>query len=103
MYAIRSYYVLLANLAVVWRLEALSGQGVEGTVLGTIFMPYCSGMGRITSYNVCYTKLLRFFQQRAKAPLSGAPFSLFRPAAAKLAATQGEGGVVEPRREQVAP
>ncbi len=38
---------LLANLAVVWRLEALSGQGVEGTVLGTIFMPYCSGMGNL--------------------------------------------------------
>ena len=38
---------LLANLLVVWRLEALSGQGVEGTVLGTIFMPFCSGMGNI--------------------------------------------------------
>lgn len=38
---------LLASLLVVWRLEALSGQGVEGTVLGTIFMPFCSGMGNI--------------------------------------------------------
>lgn len=38
---------LLANLLVVWRLEVLSGQGVEGTVLGTIFMPFCSGMGNI--------------------------------------------------------
>ena len=38
---------LLANLLVVWRLEVLSGKGVEGTVLGTIFMPYCSGMGNI--------------------------------------------------------
>lgn len=38
---------LLASLLVVWRLEVLSGQGVEGTVLGTIFMPYCSGMGNI--------------------------------------------------------
>lgn len=36
-----------ASLLVVWRLEVLSGQGVEGTVLGTIFMPYCSGMGNI--------------------------------------------------------
>jgi cation:H+ antiporter len=38
---------LLANLLVVWRLEVLSGKGVEGTVLGTIFMPFCSGMGNI--------------------------------------------------------
>ena len=38
---------ILASLLVVWRLEALSGQGMEGTVLGTIFMPYCSGMGNI--------------------------------------------------------
>lgn len=38
---------LVASLLVVWRLEALSGQGVEGTVLGTIFMPFCSGMGNI--------------------------------------------------------
>lgn len=38
---------LLANLLVLWRLEVLSGQGVEGTVLGTIFMPFCSGMGNI--------------------------------------------------------
>lgn len=38
---------LLASMLVVWRLEVLSGQGVEGTVLGTIFMPFCSGMGNI--------------------------------------------------------
>jgi cation:H+ antiporter len=38
---------LMASLLVVWRLEVLSGQGVEGTVLGTIFMPFCSGMGNI--------------------------------------------------------
>jgi len=38
---------LLASLLVVWRLEVLSGQGVEGTVLGTLFMPFCSGMGNI--------------------------------------------------------
>lgn len=38
---------LLANLLIVWRLEVLSGQGVEGTVLGTIFMPFCSGMGNM--------------------------------------------------------
>ena len=38
---------LLASLVVVWRLEVLSDQGVEGTVLGTVFMPFCSGMGNI--------------------------------------------------------
>lgn len=38
---------LLASLLVVWRLEVLSGQGIEGTVLGTIFMPFCSGMGNM--------------------------------------------------------
>lgn len=38
---------LLASLLVVWRLEVLAGQGVEGTVLGTIFMPFCSGMGNV--------------------------------------------------------
>jgi cation:H+ antiporter len=38
---------LSASLLVIWRLEVLSGQGVEGTVLGTIFMPFCSGMGNI--------------------------------------------------------
>lgn len=38
---------LTASLLVVWRLEVLSGQGVEGTVLGTLFMPFCSGMGNI--------------------------------------------------------
>jgi len=36
---------LIASLLVVWRLEVMSRQGVEGTVLGTIFMPFCSGMG----------------------------------------------------------
>lgn len=38
---------LVASLLVVWRLEVLSGQGVEGTVLGTLFMPFCSGMGNM--------------------------------------------------------
>lgn len=41
------FLFLLASLLVVWRLEVLAGQGVEGTVLGTIFMPFCSGMGNI--------------------------------------------------------
>lgn len=30
-----------------WRLESLSVAGVEGTVLGTLVMPYCSGFGNL--------------------------------------------------------
>jgi len=38
---------LIANVLVVWRLEVLSNKGVEGTVLGTLFMPFCSGLGNL--------------------------------------------------------
>jgi cation:H+ antiporter len=31
----------------VWRLESLSATGLGGTVLGTIVMPYCSGLGNL--------------------------------------------------------
>jgi cation:H+ antiporter len=31
----------------VWRLEALSERGFQGTVLGTLIMPYCSGLGNL--------------------------------------------------------
>lgn len=31
----------------IWRLEAMSANGFEGTVLGTLVMPYCSGMGNL--------------------------------------------------------
>src|SRR5277367_649599 len=31
----------------VWRLEVLSANGFEGTVLGTLVMPYCSGLGNL--------------------------------------------------------
>lgn len=31
----------------IWRLEAMSDDGFEGTVLGTLVMPYCSGIGNI--------------------------------------------------------
>jgi cation:H+ antiporter len=37
----------VASFSVVWRLEVLAGKGVEGTVLGTLLMPLCSGMGNI--------------------------------------------------------
>jgi cation:H+ antiporter len=36
-----------ASFLMIWRLEALTRSGVEGTVLGTLVMPYCSGMGNL--------------------------------------------------------
>ncbi len=38
---------LVASGLMIWRLEAMSAGGFEGTVLGTLVMPYCSGMGNI--------------------------------------------------------
>jgi len=38
---------LLASFLMIWRLEAMSAGGFEGTVLGTLVMPYCSGMGNL--------------------------------------------------------
>ncbi|MEI6781054.1 MAG: sodium:calcium symporter [Verrucomicrobiota bacterium] len=36
-----------ASFLMIWRLEAMTESGVEGTVLGTLVMPYCSGMGNL--------------------------------------------------------
>ena len=38
---------IAASLLMIWRLEAMSATGFEGTVLGTLVMPYCSGMGNL--------------------------------------------------------
>lgn len=38
---------LLSSLIIIWRLELMSHRGVEGTVLGTLFMPYFSGLGNL--------------------------------------------------------
>jgi cation:H+ antiporter len=38
---------LAASFLMIWRLEAMNASGVEGTVLGTLVMPYCSGMGNL--------------------------------------------------------
>ena len=38
---------LLGSLLMIWRLEAMGGDGLEGTVLGTLIMPYCSGIGNL--------------------------------------------------------
>ena len=38
---------LAASLLMIWRLEALLTHGLEGTALGTLVMPYCSGLGNL--------------------------------------------------------
>lgn len=38
---------LASSLLIIWRLECISQRGVEGTVLGTLFMPYFSGLGNL--------------------------------------------------------
>src|SRR5678816_3862776 len=38
---------IAASALMIWRLEAMSEGGFEGTVLGTLIMPYCSGIGNL--------------------------------------------------------
>jgi len=38
---------IAASLLMIWRLEVMSDGGFEGTVLGTLIMPYCSGIGNL--------------------------------------------------------
>jgi cation:H+ antiporter len=38
---------LAASLVMMWRLEAMLDHGLEGTALGTVIMPYCSGLGNL--------------------------------------------------------
>jgi cation:H+ antiporter len=38
---------LAASFLMIWRLEAMSARGFEGTILGTLVMPYCSGLGNL--------------------------------------------------------
>ena len=38
---------LAASLLMIWRFEALMRQGLEGTAVGTLVMPYCSGLGNL--------------------------------------------------------
>lgn len=35
------------SVLMIWRLETMGGRGMEGTVLGTLVMPYCSGIGNL--------------------------------------------------------
>ena len=38
---------LAASLVMIWRLDAMLKHGLEGTALGTLVMPYCSGLGNL--------------------------------------------------------
>jgi cation:H+ antiporter len=38
---------VLASLLMIWRLHAIERKGFEGTVLGTLIMPYCSGAANL--------------------------------------------------------
>ena len=38
---------LVASFLMIWRLQAMEGKGFEGTVLGTLIMPYCSGFANL--------------------------------------------------------
>jgi cation:H+ antiporter len=38
---------LAASFLMIWRLEAMAAEGFEGTALGTLVMPYCTGMGNL--------------------------------------------------------
>lgn len=38
---------LLASFLMIWRLHAMERKGFEGTVLGTLIMPYCSGSSNL--------------------------------------------------------
>jgi cation:H+ antiporter len=38
---------VLASLVMIWRLHAMESKGFEGTVLGTLIMPYCSGFANL--------------------------------------------------------
>ncbi len=38
---------MAGSFLMIWRLEAMNKSGVEGTVLGTLVMPYCSGAGNL--------------------------------------------------------
>lgn len=46
---VATYFALFlaASLLMIWRLEALLKHGLEGTALGTLVMPYCSGLGNL--------------------------------------------------------
>jgi cation:H+ antiporter len=41
------FLFLTATVVMIWRLESMGRSGIEGTVLGTLVMPYCSGFSNL--------------------------------------------------------
>lgn len=50
---------IVASVIMIWRLEHMTGSGVEGTVLGTLVMPYCSGLGNLVFVFVAVTSSVK--------------------------------------------
>jgi cation:H+ antiporter len=44
------------SLLMLWRLEAMLDHGLEGTALGTLIMPYCSGLGNLIFVAIMITR-----------------------------------------------
>lgn len=38
---------VLASFVMIWRLQAVENKGFEGTIVGTLIMPYCSGFANL--------------------------------------------------------
>lgn len=47
---------LAASLLLVWRLEAMLARGLEGTALGALVMPVCSGLGNLMFVAVAHRR-----------------------------------------------
>ena len=47
---------LAISLLMMWRLEAMLDHGLEGTALGTLIMPYCSGLGNLIFVAIMITR-----------------------------------------------
>ena len=61
MYAIRSYYVSAESAAILFYKDEMADWAADRVCqsIDSSGVPVCDGLNRITSYNVCYTKLLR--------------------------------------------
>ena len=46
---------IASSFLLIWRLEHMTETGVKGTVLGTLVMPYCSGIGNLIFVFFVYT------------------------------------------------
>ena len=48
---------VFASFVMIWRLQAIEGKGFEGTIVGTLIMPYCSGFANLAFvYVMSHTK-----------------------------------------------